>query len=100
MQTYLRLDHYIVDVLMRDLTGHDRRPAAFLVYLHLWALTWGVERRSVPCSHRQIAAATGLSKRTVQDAVALLLRRRLLRAVRANRTATPQYFVIRPWRRS
>ena len=43
MRTYLRLDHYVVNVLMRDLAGHDRRPAAFLVYLHLWAETRGAE---------------------------------------------------------
>jgi hypothetical protein len=28
----LMLDEYVVDVLMRDLVGHDRRPVSFLVY--------------------------------------------------------------------
>ena len=31
------LDDYVVEVLMRDLVGHDHIPSAFLVYLHLWA---------------------------------------------------------------
>ena len=31
------LDDYIIDVLMRDLVGHDRRPVAFLVFLWLAA---------------------------------------------------------------
>jgi len=29
----LSLDNYVVDVLLRDLVGHDRRPVAFLAYL-------------------------------------------------------------------
>ena len=31
------LDDYVVDVLLRDLVGHDRRPVSFLVYLFLAA---------------------------------------------------------------
>src|SRR5690349_10544746 len=31
------VDDYVIDVLMRDLVGHDRAPSAFLVYLYLWA---------------------------------------------------------------
>ncbi len=99
MHTYLRIDHYVVDVLMRDLAGHDRRPAAFLVYLYLWAQTWGAECRSVRASHARIAAATGLSRRTVQNAMSLLLRRRLVRALKDTPTAVPEYVVARPWRR-
>ena len=98
MRTYLRLDHYVVDVLMRDLAGHDRRPAAFLVYIYLWGQTWGAERRSVHASHGVIAAATGLSRRTVQNSVGLLTRRRLIRVVKDRPTATPEYVVLRPWR--
>ena len=30
------VDDYVLDTLMRDLVGHDRRPSAFLVYLYLW----------------------------------------------------------------
>ena len=99
MRTYLRLDHYVVNVLMRDLAGHDRRPAAFLVYLHLWAETRGAERRSTRTSHGRIATATGLSRRTVQNALGVLVRRRLVRAVRDYATATPEYVVACPWRR-
>ena len=99
MRTYLRLDHYVVDVLMRDLAGHDRRPAAFLVYLHLWSQTRGAERRSTRTSHQSIASSTGLSRRTVQNALALLLRRRFVRAIRERPTATPEYLVACPWRK-
>jgi hypothetical protein len=70
MQTYLRLDRYVVDVLMRDLAGHDRRPAAFLVYLHLWAETRGAERRSMRTSHSRIATSTGLSRYRTECACA------------------------------
>ena len=31
------LDDYVIDVLLRDLVGHDRRPVSFLVYLWLAA---------------------------------------------------------------
>jgi CRP-like cAMP-binding protein len=99
MRTYLRLDHYVLDVLMRDLAGHDRRPAAFIVYLHLWAETRGAERRSIRTSHTRIATSTGLSRRTVQNSLALLLRRRLVRVTREHRTAIPEYLVACPWRR-
>jgi len=30
------VDDYVLDVLMRDLVGHDRQPAAYLVYLYLY----------------------------------------------------------------
>ena len=99
MRTYLRLDHYVVDVLMRDLAGHDRRPAAFIVYLRLWAETRGAERRSMRTSHSRIATSTGLSRRTVQNALALLVRRRLVRIIRDHPTATAEYLVGCPWRR-
>ena len=29
----LRVDDYVIDVLLRDLVAHDRSPSAFLVYL-------------------------------------------------------------------
>ena len=35
------LDEYVLDVLMRDLVGHDKSPSAFLVYLHIWSQTEG-----------------------------------------------------------
>ena len=31
----IALDGYVLDVLMRDLVGHDKKPSAFIVYLYL-----------------------------------------------------------------
>jgi hypothetical protein len=42
---------------------------------------------------------TGLAKRTVQLAVAHLVRRRLLAVAQATLTATPVYTVLMPWKR-
>jgi hypothetical protein len=33
----IKLDEYVLDSLMRDLVGHDRRPVSYLVYLWLAA---------------------------------------------------------------
>ena len=41
------LDDYVMDVLMRDLVGHDRAPSAFLVYLHLWSESEGRQKSAV-----------------------------------------------------
>ena len=30
------IDDYVLDVLMRDIVGHDRQPAAYLVYVWLY----------------------------------------------------------------
>jgi hypothetical protein len=95
----IKLEPYVVDVLLRDLVGHDRSPAAFLVYLSLYALTYGAARRSVRISLKQVAERTGLSKSAVQAAMRILLRRQLVRAQHASRTAVPEYFVLRPWAR-
>lgn len=93
------LDSYILDVLMRDLTEHEKRPSAFLVYLYVWRRTVGVGQRGVSLSHQQLAEGTGLSKSAVQGAVRLLKRRKLLLAALRNPTATPVYRVERPWAR-
>lgn len=95
-----RIDPYIVDVLMPDLTGHDRRPSAFLVYLFLWHRSQGSRTRGVRVSYRTIADATGLSKSAVQAAVRTLTRRRLVHSFREARTAVPEYIVHRPWIRA
>lgn len=95
--TRIPVDRYVVDALMPDLVGHDRAPAAFVVYLFLWARTWGAGARSVGISHRMLADATGLSKSAVQAAVRLLVRRKLVRAHLVHRTAVPEYTVLRPW---
>lgn len=94
------LDPYIVDVLMRDLVGHDHAPSAFLVYLWLWARTDGGRRR-VAASLAGIALETGLSKSSVQNAVRQLSQRRKLVALTRNGpTTAPVYEVLTPWARS
>jgi hypothetical protein len=37
MKKAITLDPYIHGTLLRDLVGHDRKPAAFLIYLWLFA---------------------------------------------------------------
>jgi CRP-like cAMP-binding protein len=93
----LLLDSYILDVLMRDLTEHEKRPSAILVYLYLWRRSLGAGQKAVPLSHQQLSEGTGLSKSAVQSAVRLLKRRRLLSAALKNPTATPVYRIERPW---
>jgi CRP-like cAMP-binding protein len=94
----IRLDRYVVDTLLGDLVGHDKSPAAFLVYLYLTANAAG-RGRSLRISHQGIANDTGLSKSAVQDALRRLVRRKLVRSERESITATPEHFVLRPWRR-
>ena len=92
------IDDYILDTLLRDLTGHDRRPAAFLVYL--W-LTGEQTRRSEPVaiSYQELAENIGISRSSAQTAVRWLLRRKLLTSTKANATAIPCYAVQTPWLR-
>ncbi|MCI0355446.1 MAG: replication protein [Acidobacteria bacterium] len=92
-----RLDRYVVDVLLRDLVGHDHSPAAFVVYLFLWRRTLGERRKRVQISHRRIAEETGLSKSAVQHALRILHRRGLVRSERQRHTDTPEHEVKRPW---
>ena len=98
----MRLDPYVVDTLLPDLVGHDRQPSAFLVYLLLWRLAGAGDAGGggpVAVALQDVAERTGLSKRGVQDAVAWLVRRRLLRVERASLTAVGTYTVLRPWAR-
>jgi hypothetical protein len=90
------LDRYVIDSLMRDLVGHDRRPSAYLVYLSLWAASGG-SRALMSLS--QLAEQTGLSKRGVQDAVRHLAGRGLVTVIKAGPTETPRYQPLQPWRR-
>jgi hypothetical protein len=90
------VDAYVLDALMRDLVGHDHRSSAFLVYLVLAAAFEGVAPR---LSHSQLAERTGLSKRSVQDAVLHLVDRNLLRVTRRGPTEVPRYEPLSPWRR-
>ena len=93
------IDRYVLDTLLVDLVGHDKSPAAYVVYVYLWSRTFAQRAKSVRASHRVIAEETGLSKSGVQAALRHLARRRLIRSVRETQTATPEHFVLRPWRR-
>lgn len=95
----LKLDRYVIDTLMPDLVGHDKRPSALLVYLFLWGASSEVRGRETTASLRDIAEGTGLSKRSVQDALALLERRKLVARTRGAPTEIAAYEVLRPWRR-
>jgi hypothetical protein len=95
----LHLDDYVVDVLMRDLVGHDRRPASFLVYLWL-AAEQARRQGAVQVSYQELAESIGLSKSSAQAAVRWLVRRKLLAATKENATAIPCYTVRAPWRDS
>jgi helix-turn-helix protein len=95
----LRLDSYVVESLMADLVGHDKKPSAFAVYLYLWHRLATARARKVPASYQRIADDTGLSKSAVQASIRHLLRRRLIHCALPAKTATPVYSVLRPWRR-
>jgi hypothetical protein len=91
------LDDYVVEVLMQDLVGHDRRPASFLVYV--WLTAEQARRHgAVQVSYQELAESVGLSKSSAQTAVSWLVRRRLLATSKENATAIPSYTVRTPWR--
>lgn len=93
----LSFDDYVIDVLMRDLVGHDRKPTSFLLYLWLDAEQ---SRRQGPvqASYVDLAESVGVSKSSAQVAVKWLIRRKLVSVSKGNITATPCYTVQRPWR--
>jgi DNA-binding GntR family transcriptional regulator len=93
----LPVEDYVVDVLMRDLVGHDRRPVSFLIYLWL-AAAQARSRTHVQVSFQELAESVGVSKSAAQAAVRWLLRRKLLQATKANATAVPRYKVMTPWK--
>lgn len=90
------LDAYVLDTLMRDLVGHDRRTSAFLVYLALFA---SAEKGFARISHARLAERTGLSKRSAQEAVLHLIDRGLLHATKSGVTDVTRYELLSPWRR-
>ena len=94
--TAITIDSYILDVLMADLVGHDHKPSAYLVYLAIWSAG---QAKAVAISHAELAERTGLSKRTVQSAVAHLVRRQLLQSLSAGPTEISRYQPLMPWRR-
>jgi hypothetical protein len=92
------IDDYVLDILMRDLIGHDQQPAAYLVYLYLYGQATRNRWRPIGASLRAVADATGLSKSAVQIALAHLRRRELIVTTREHPTATPRHRVLRHWR--
>ena len=92
------VDDYVLDVLMRDLIGHDQQPAAYLVYLYLYGQAARKGWKPVAASLRTIADATGLSKSAVQAALVRLRRRQLIATTADHVTATPRHCVLRHWR--
>jgi Helix-turn-helix domain len=93
----LSLDRYVIDILMPDLVGHDRRPAAFIVYLFLLRSAANAGRDMVSVSLQTIATKTGLSKSTVQAAIRHLEQRRLLDPAIVATVKNPTRRVLRPW---
>jgi hypothetical protein len=96
MNAAVAIDGYVLDTLMRDLVGHDRRVGAYLVYLTVIAQGPGAR---VARSHGQLAEQTGLSKRAVQDAIRHLESRGLLQIDRRARTEAAMLTALTPWRR-
>jgi DNA-binding transcriptional regulator GbsR (MarR family) len=95
----MALDSYVVETLMRDLVGHDRSPAAFIVYLYMAHQVEKTRRSAAALSLQKIAHGTGLSKSAVQGAMRLLRRRKLLAVSKSSPTAVPVYEVLKPWDR-
>lgn len=93
------IDDYVIDVLMRDIVGHDQKPAAYLIYLYLYGQAARQRWKPVIASLRALAEETGLSKSAVQTALELLRRRQLIETRSEHPTATPQHRVLRHWRR-
>jgi len=94
---HIPFDEYVIDVLLPDLTRHDRAPGAFLVYIVLWTALYREEQRHVALSLRQLAESSGLSKSSVQAAIRLLQRRALIKISKSAATAVPQYELVRHW---
>ena len=92
------VDDYVLDILMRDIVGHDRQPAAYLVYVYLYGKAARQKWKPVAASLRSLAEETGLSKSAVQTALARLRRRKLIETTSDHATALPTHRVLRHWR--
>src|SRR5438093_735298 len=90
-------DAYVIDSLMPDLVGHDRCASAFVLYLYIWRKTAGGARPAV-ASLQMMADGTGLAKRSVQVALRVLERRRLVVLRRRSPTAAPSLSLHCHWR--
>jgi hypothetical protein len=95
----LAIETYLIDCLLPDLVGHDRRLSSFIVYLFLYRQASQQANWSVRLSHQSIASATGLSRSAVQSALAHLQKRQLITTSRAHPTAVPLHKIQRPWQR-
>lgn len=95
----ISVDDYVLDVLMRDLVGHDQQPAAYLVYVYLYGQAARNKWKPVSASLRALAEASGLSKSAVHAALAKLRRRELIVTTSDHATATPRHRVLRHWRK-
>ena len=93
------VDDYVLDVLMRDLVGHDQQPAAYLVYLYLYGQAARKKWKPISASLRTLADITGLSKSAVQTALESLRRRELIVTTSDHATATARHRVLRHWRK-
>ena len=93
------IDDYVLDVLMRDIVGHDRQPAAYLVYLWLYGQAARAKWKPGSASVRSLAEQTGLSKSAVHAALDLLRRRELIESESDHATALPRHRVLRHWRK-
>jgi hypothetical protein len=91
------VDAYVIDSLMPDLVGHDRKPSAFVVYLWLWRRTRGASR-ATSASYQMMADGTGLSKGSAQSALRWLGRRGLVEAKRRTATSAPILRLTCHWR--
>ena len=96
----VHVDDYVLDVLMRDLIGHDQKPAAYVVYLHLYSQAARNKWRQISASVRIISDATGLSKSAVHTALTHLRRRQLIATTADHATAIRRHRVLRHWRTS
>ena len=93
----VKFDEYLLDSLMRDLVGHDRRPVSYLIYLWL-AAEQQRQKKPVTISYSDLAESVGVSKSSAQSAVAWLIHRKLITSTKVNVTATPSYSVQTPWK--
>ena len=94
----MQIDDYIVDVLMRDLVGHDRQPTSFLIYLWFTLEASRSRRERIQVSYQTLADLVGVSKSAAQAGVRWLVRRKLIEVKKSSPTAVPGYRILRPWR--
>jgi DNA-binding MarR family transcriptional regulator len=93
------LERHVIETLMPDLVGHDRRPVAFLIYLYLYARAGGSERKSIPISLDMLAEECGVSKRAAAEAIRHLVKRKLVARSRDYATALTVYSIAKTWKR-